>query len=186
MDNVEHFYAPNRENWHKWLDENHDTESAIWLVFDKGKNRTMSWQDIVEEALCYGWIDSRPGKVSDTQSKLYITKRKPKSVWSKINKLSAERLIKEGRMQPAGMASVDVAKRNGSWNALELSDNLIIPSELSLLFNSNKTAKNNFDSFPVGTRKNTLQWIYDAKTEPTRLRRIEQTFEAAKLNTRLR
>ena len=155
-------------------------------MFDKGKHRTMSWQDIVEEALCFGWIDGKAGKVSETQSKIYVSRRKPKSVWSKINKQNIQKLIDEKRMQSAGMKSVETAKLNGSWNALDLSDNLIIPSELSSLFKIDKSAEDNFNNFPVSVRKNTLQWIYDAKTELTKMNRIKQTFEAAITNIRLR
>jgi uncharacterized protein YdeI (YjbR/CyaY-like superfamily) len=186
MDNVSHYYAKDRKSWRKWLEENHANSSAVWLVFDKGKGRTVSWQDIVEEALCFGWIDSRPGKVSETQSKIYVSKRKPKSVWSKINKQNVERLIAEGKMHPAGLAAIQVAKQNGSWNALDLSDNMVYPNELIDIFSTNPDAKANFDNFPAGSRKNTLQWIYDAKTEATKLKRIQQTYEAAKENVRLR
>lgn len=186
MDHVQHYYAKNREEWRSWLDSNHDKESAVWLVFDKGQNRTMSWQDIVEEALCYGWIDSRPGKVSETQSKIYVSKRKPNSVWSKINKSSVERLMKNGLIKPAGLRSIEIAKENGSWNALDLSDNLIYPEKLKSLFEKDHTASNNFESFPEGSRRNTLQWIYSAKTDATRLERIQQTYEAAVENIRLR
>ncbi len=186
MENISHFYAKDRKSWHEWLKNNHDKENAIWLVFDKGKDRTMSWQDIVEEALCYGWIDSRPGKVSETQSKLYVSRRKPKSVWSKINKQNVEKLIKEGRMQLAGLKVIEVAKQNGSWNALDLSDNLVYPTKLVDLFAKDSASKANFEGFPVGTRRNILQWIYDAKTEETKLNRINQTYVAAKENVRLR
>lgn len=146
----------------------------------------MSWQDIVQEALCFGWIDSRPGKVSETQSKIYVSKRKPKSVWSKINKQHVEILTKKGLMQPAGIEAVAIAKSNGSWNALDLSDNLVYPPELETLFEQNDIAKTNFENFPKGSRKNTLQWIYDAQTETTKLKRIKQVLEAAAQNTRLR
>ncbi len=186
MNIVDSFYAPDKESWRTWLEKNHDKESGVWLVFDKGKHRTMSWQDIVEEALCFGWIDGKAGKVSETQSKIYVSRRKPKSVWSKINKQNIKRLIDEKRMQSAGMKSVEIAKLNGSWNALDLSDNLIILSELLSLFKINITAQNNFNNFSASVRKNTLQWIYDAKTELTKMNRIKQTFEAAKSNTLLR
>lgn len=186
MNNVAHFYAPDRKSWRAWLEANHDKENAVWLVFDKGTHRTMSWQDIVEEALCYGWIDSRPGKVSETQSKIYVSKRKAKSVWSKINKQHVERLIKQGLMQPAGMASIEVAKKNGSWNALDLSDNLVYPPGLVALFARDNQAATNFANFPVGSQKNSLQWIYDAKTDTTRNKRIQHVFEAAQKNIRVR
>jgi uncharacterized protein YdeI (YjbR/CyaY-like superfamily) len=186
MDTAPHFYAKNRQAWRAWLEKNHKTETAVWLVFDKGKDRTMSWEDIVQEALCFGWIDSRPGKVSETQSKIYVTKRKPKSVWSKINKQHISNLTSQGLMKPAGLKSVELAKSNGSWNALDLSDNLIYPSQLEEMFETDKDAKNNFESFPMGSRKNSLQWIYEAKTETTKLARIQQVVDAAKNNVRLR
>jgi uncharacterized protein YdeI (YjbR/CyaY-like superfamily) len=186
MDTAQHFYAKDRRAWRAWLDKHHETEVAVWLVYDKDKDRTMSWQDIVEEALCFGWIDSRPGKVSDTQSKIYVSRRKPKSVWSKINKQHVKRLIASGLMRPAGLASIEIAKRNGSWNALDLSDNLVYPAELIVLFDKDEKAKSNFENFAVGARKNTLQWIYDAKTDVTRTKRIMQVYEAAKNNIKLR
>lgn len=186
MDQIPHYYAKDRKSWRQWLEENHEIQNAIWLVFDKGKDRKMSWQDIVQEALCFGWIDSRPGKVSETQSKIYVSKRKPKSVWSKINKQHVEQLIDQGLMSTAGLKSIELAKANGSWDALNLSDNLIYPKELEALFKDDEVAKTNFESFPPGSRKNMLQWIYDAKTESTKQKRIQQTFDAARENVRLR
>ncbi len=186
MDDTQHFYAPNRKSWRRWLLNHHDKEKAVWLVFDKGANRKMTWQDIVEEALCFGWIDSRPRKVSETQSKIYVSKRKAKSVWSKINKENIERLIAKGLITPAGLDSVEIAKANGSWNALDLSDNLIYPKELNQIFETEMIARTNFENFPRGSKRNALQWIYDAKTEVTKLKRIQQIVNAAKENIRLR
>lgn len=186
MDKVAHYYAKDRQSWRHWLDQNHQCETSIWLVFDKGKDRKLSWEDIVQEALCYGWIDSRPGKVSESQSKIYVSKRKPKSVWSKINKQHVDALIAQGLMQPAGLQAIEIAKANGSWVALDMSDNLVYPPELSRLFEDRPNAKDNFESFPVGSRRNTLQWIYDAKTDTTRTKRIQQVVDSANDNVRLR
>ncbi len=186
MDKTPHFYAKDREGWRSWLAKNHQSQDSVWLVFDKGKNRTMSWQDIVQEALCFGWIDSRPGKVSETQSKIYVSKRKPKSVWSKINKQHVEILTKDNLMQPAGIRAIETAKNNGSWNALDLSDNLVYPPELEELFEQSSIAKTNFANFPEGSRKIAFQWIYDAKTETTKMARIRRVFEAALENTKPR
>ena len=174
MQDTPHFYARNRAEWRLWLKDHHVSDSAVWLVYDKGVNRTLSWADIVKEALCYGWIDSRPGKVSETQSKIYISKRRPKSVWSKINKTYVSELINEGLMQPAGRAAIDVAKQNGSWDALNLSDALVYPLELVEEFERFPIAAQNFESFPETSRRNTLQWIYDARTDQTRANRVEQ------------
>lgn len=186
MNDAPHFYASSRKAWRDWLIQNHDQASAVWLVFDKGKDRKMSWEDIVQEALCFGWIDSRPGKVSETQSKIYVSKRKPKSVWSKINKQHTQELIRSGLMTPAGLVAIETAKENGSWDALNASDDLVYPPELVELFSSNPQALTHFENFPVGSRRNSLQWVYDAKTPETKIRRIHQLVEAAQQNQRLR
>ena len=186
MEHVPHFYAKDRAAWREWLEAHHDSESAVWLVYDKGPGRKLHWADIVREALCYGWIDSRPGKVSDTQSKLYITKRKPKSVWSKINKAYVDELIANGLMQPAGQAAVDRAKENGSWDALNMSDDLVYPAGLTAELMKYPIAKATFESFSESSRRNALQWVYDAKTDATRDARITQIIEAAERGFRLR
>lgn len=186
MDLVPHFYAKDRAAWREWLMANHDDETAVWLVYDKGPGRTLSWADIVQESLCFGWIDSRPGKVSDTQSKLYIAKRKPKSVWSKINKAHIEEMTAKGLMRPAGQAAIDRAKQNGSWDALNLSDDLVYPPELIAGFKVSPTAKKQFETFSESSRRNVLQWIYDAKTKTTRDARIGQTIVSAEKGVRLR
>ena len=174
------FYAKDRAAWRQWLEDNHESQDAVWLIYDKGKNRTMSWQDMVQEALCFGWIDSRPGKVSETQSKIYVSRRKPKSVWSQINKRHIEYLQKAGLMRPAGEQAVAVARSNGSWSALEKSDNLELPPELTQLLEQHPKAKAHFFEFSESTKKNILQWIYSAKTDSTRLKRIHTTVEKAK------
>lgn len=182
MDSVEHFYAKDRASWRRWLERNHENKSAVWLVFDKGPQRTMSWGDIVDEALCYGWIDSKPGKVSDTQSKLYVSKRKPKSVWSKINKAKVEELIQNNRMHASGLRAIATAKENGSWDALNNSDNLIVPEEMMQLFELHPIAKKNFASFTDSQRRTILEWIYGAKQDTTRKLRIEKAVARAEQN----
>lgn len=186
MDNAPHFYAKNRTAWRKWLEEYHDTETAVWLVYDKGAARSFTWAELVQEALCFGWIDSRPGKISDTQSKIYVSKRKPKSVWSKVNKAHIEQLITNGQMRPAGLAAIERGKLNGSWDTLNNSDNMIIPPELQTAFDNNRIALAHFKTFSTSSRRNTLQWIYDAKTDETRAKRVTQTVESAEQNIRLR
>ncbi len=186
MEHVPHFYAKDRAEWREWLEAHHVSESAVRLVYDKGPGRKLHWADIVQEALCYGWIDSRPGKVSDTQSKLYITQRKPKSVWSKINKGYIDGLVASGLMQPAGQAAIDRAKENGAWSALNLSDDLVYPAGLITEFEQHPSARVNFESFSESSRRNALQWIYDAKMDTTRDARIAQIIEAAEQGIRLR
>lgn len=177
MRDVDTFYAKDRAEWRNWLIENHESESSIWLVHDKGNARTMKWEDIVQEALCFGWIDSTANKHSDTQSKIYVSKRKPNSVWSKINKAHIDYLIENNLMMPAGLKAVGIAKQNGSWNALDKSDALILPMELIKQFKSNKKAKNYFETLSDSKKKMILYWIYSAKQTETKLRRITKTVQ---------
>ena len=181
MNEVPSFYAKSRDDWRKWLMQNHGKQKAVWLVYDKGAERKLSWQDIVQESLCFGWIDSKPGKVSDTQSKIYISKRKPKSVWSKINKANIDYLIKNNLIMPAGMESVRVAKENGSWDSLNKSDDLIVPNELDTLFSKNIVAQKYFEGLSNSKKRNILSWIYSAKRPETYLNRINATFESCSI-----
>lgn len=146
-------------------------------MYDKGANRTLTYDDIVEVALCFGWIDSRPGKVSDTQSKIYVSKRKPKSAWSKSNKIRIDKLKRENLIQPPGLAAVQTAKANGAWDALNKSDNYIIPHGLAELFKNNTVAAENFAEFSNSSKRIILEWIYSAKQEATKIKRIKQTVE---------
>lgn len=179
MDKVETFYAPSRPAWRAWLTKNHQTKQSVWLVYDKGPDRQLSPADITEEALCFGWIDSVPGKVSDTQAKIYVAKRKPKSAWSKINKERAERMIKEKLMAPAGMKMVETAKQNGMWDHLEKTQNDIPPPELVKALSANPKAKAFYDSMPPSSHRIILEWIYGAKTQETKMKRISETVELA-------
>lgn len=179
MDSAEQYYAKDRETWHRWLDKNHDTHKSIWLVYDKGKNKKLTYDDIVEVALCYGWVDSRPGKVDDTRTKLYISKRNPRSAWSKSNKLRVKKLLEQKLIQPAGLESIKIAKANGAWDTLNNSDKLIIPEEMKELFELHPQAKVNYDNFSPSSKRIILEWIYAAKQEETKMKRIRQTVELA-------
>jgi len=186
MENTPQFYAKDRAAWRQWLMKNHTTETSVWLVYDKAPFRTLTWQDIVQESLCFGWIDGRANKVSNTQSKIYLSKRKPKGVWSKINKAHVDLLIENGLMQPAGLAAIERAKVNGAWDALNNSDNLVYPPGLILHFKKYPSAKIHFDAFSNSSKRLILQWIYDAKTDTTRSNRIAQTVEHAERNEKVR
>ncbi|MBA2556972.1 MAG: YdeI/OmpD-associated family protein [Chloroflexi bacterium] len=172
-------YARDRAAWRRWLEEHHATEDAVWLVFDKGRHRTMSWEDIVQEALCFGWVDSKGGKVSDSQSKLYVSRRKPRSAWSRINKAHVETLTAAGLMTPAGQAAIDEARSNGAWEALDRSDNLEMPAELVEGLDDNPVARRHFEAFPVSSRRIILEWIYSAKRPETRQKRVAETVRLA-------
>ncbi len=174
MDSAPEFYAKDRAAWRQWLAQNHQTEQAVWLVYDKGSERTMSWSDIVQESLCFGWIDSRPRKRDDGKSMIYISRRKPKSVWSKINKTHIQNLNELGLMAPAGLVAVEKAKANGSWDSLNLSDALVIPPELDAFFKAEPALKKHFESFTESNRRNLLARIYGIKQPATRANSINK------------
>jgi len=132
--------------------------------------------------LCFGWIDSLPRKFDGERSKLLFTPRKLKSVWSKPNKLRIEKLLASGLMTETGLAKIEAAKRDGSWNALDASDNLEIPEALTKAFEMNKNAAQNFFAFSDSVRRGILSWIWSAKREETQKARIEKTVSMAEHN----
>ena len=142
--------------------------------------------DAVEEALCFGWIDSIAQKLDDERTMQKFTPRKSNSVWSKINKQRIEKLIEQKLMNAAGLSKIEQAKKNGSWDALTSSDfhagNNSLPDDLEKILHKNKKALENFQAFPQGYRKRFLFWIDSAKTPGTRAARIKQTFLMAVAN----
>lgn len=180
----QHVYIPNRDALRAWLLKNHATHEAVWLVYDKGNRRTMSYDDIVEEVLCFGWVDSLPGKVDEARTKLYISPRKPRSAWSKLNRDRVAKLDAAGLLHDSGRRAIEVAKQNGAWDALIKSDSLELPPQLDLLLEQSPQAKAHFEAFPPSSRRAILEWIYAAKREETRRRRIEETARLAADNIR--
>ncbi len=187
VDKFKDFHPLSRQEWRDWLAENHDKLDGIWFVYFKkpaGKPR-VGYDEAVEEALCFGWIDSLPRKFDEERSKLLFTPRKPKSVWSKLNKERVERLIKNGSMTEIGLRKIEAAKKDDSWNALNASDNLEIGEDLQKAFSENKAAEVNFNAFTVSVKKAILQWLNSAKREETRKARIEKTISMATRNKRV-
>ncbi len=187
IDEFSDFHPLSRQEWRDWLAGNHAKLSGIWFVYFKkqtGKPR-VTYDEAVEEALCFGWIDSLPRKIDDERSKLLFTTRKPKSVWSKLNKTRIEKLIGNGLMTEIGLAKIEVAKRDGSWNALDASDNLEIPKDLSQAFEENRTAAKNFTAFSDAVKRNILFWIGSTKRDATRAARIEKAVAMAERNKRV-
>ncbi len=149
-----------------------------------GKLR-VTYDEAVEEALCFGWIDSLSRMFDEERSKLLFTPRKSKSVWSRLNKERIKRLIDNELMTEIGLAKIEAAKRNGSWNALNASDSLEIPKDLAQAFEENKTAAKNFTAFSDAVKRNILFWIGSAKRDATRASRIEKTVAMAEQNKRV-
>jgi uncharacterized protein YdeI (YjbR/CyaY-like superfamily) len=169
--------AANRQEWRVWLEKNHNKCIGVWLIYYKVKSGkpSIKYSEAVKEALCFGWIDSKV-KSLDAESYMQVfTPRKPKSVWSKLNKQYIEELIEQNLMTEFGIAKIEVAKQNNSWTSLDAIEALIVPEDLQLALELNETAKNYFQLFSNTTKKNILMWIESAKRSETRLARIEQT-----------
>jgi uncharacterized protein YdeI (YjbR/CyaY-like superfamily) len=180
------FHAKTRHQWRKWLERNHQKEKKVWLIIYHKDSDTKSiyYAEAVEEALCFGWIDSAPRKRDAESFFLSFSPRKPKSVWSKLNKERAARLISGGMMTPAGMEKIILAKKTGAWNALDKIDNMIIPDDLQKALSGNKSAMKNFSAFPPSAKKIILMWIDNARKMETRMNRVEETIRLAAKNIR--
>jgi uncharacterized protein YdeI (YjbR/CyaY-like superfamily) len=183
-DNLELVDPANRTEWREWLAKNHTQKESVWVVIAKKGYEGLSRPDSVEEILCFGWIDSVANKMDEKRFKVLMSPRKSKSVWSKINKALVAKLIKQGLMHPAGLAAITLAKKNGSWKALNDVDKVKYPEELNRAFNKSKKAKANFDAFPPSTKKQILYWIQSAKTPETKAKRIKETISKATKNIR--
>ncbi len=184
LDNLERIEVVSRQAWRNWLHENHARCESIWLVTYKKHtgDRYLSYDAVVEEALCFGWIDSLPRKLDADRSMLLVSPRKPKSVWSKLNKERVKQLIESELMMPAGMEKIKAAKADGSWTFLDDVEALLIPEDLAAALAANAVAKQNFEKFSPSAKKGILQWIKMAKRSQTRQQRIEKTVACAALN----
>jgi uncharacterized protein YdeI (YjbR/CyaY-like superfamily) len=173
-------------DWRAWLAENHASAGSVWLVaFRKGAGRAaFTFDEAIEEALCYGWIDSLPRKLDAERSMLLFSPRKPRSLWSALNKRRVERLVAEGRMREPGLAKVAAAKASGAWDALDAVEALAIPADLDAAFAGRPGARDRFTAFPPSTRRGILEWILQARTAETRARRIAETADRAAVGER--
>lgn len=173
-----------RASWRAWLAENHAQSAGAWAVTRKKAavrrgQAHVSAQDLNEECLCFGWIDSKPGKVDDQRTALLCTPRKPGSGWSKLNKERLERLLAQGLVARPGLEAITRAKADGSWTKLDDVDALAVPADLLDALARLPAARTNFDAFPPSARRGILEWIAQARTDATRDRRVRQTAELA-------
>ena len=168
----------------RWLAEHHPQEESVWLVTYKKHtgSRYLPYDAIVEEALCFGWIDSLPRKLDSDRTMLLLSPRRPKSPWSKLNKDRVTKMLDQGLMTPAGQTKIDQAKADGSWTFLDDVEALIIPDDLAAALEANPTAKSYFEAFSPSSKKGILQWIKSAKQAKTREKRIKKTVDLAAEN----
>jgi uncharacterized protein YdeI (YjbR/CyaY-like superfamily) len=176
---------PNRHQWRAWLEEHHTTESEVWLIYYKkhtGK-ASVRYEEAVEEALCFGWIDSKVKRMDDESYMQRYTPRKDDSNWSESNKKRVKKLIKNGRMTQAGLAKIEIAKLNGAWNRLnDIERDLVVPDDLKLALAGNQKAAENFEKFPASSKKQYLWWLKSAKRSETRAKRIQEIIRRAEQN----
>ncbi|WP_194972460.1 YdeI/OmpD-associated family protein [Aquiflexum lacus] len=178
---LETFYPKNREEWREWLQDNHDIKQSIWLIYYKKKANvpTIAYNEAVDEALCFGWIDSKAKPIDDEKFMQFFCPRKERSVWSKINKEKVDRLIKEGLMTKAGFKIIEKAKQNGSWIILDEAEALIIPLDLEDELKKKPNAKDYYLGLSRSDKRNILQWLVLAKRPETRQKRILEIIDLA-------
>ena len=188
LDDAPHVHADDRATWRTWLEANHATEGGAWLVTWRQRSGRvgLDYEVAVEEALCFGWVDSTGGRVDDERGKLYFAPRKARSAWAATNKARVERLIADGRMAPAGLAAIERAKANGSWQVLDGPERLEVPGDLSTALDARPPAAVNFAAFPPSARKMLLAWVALAQRPETRAKRITDVAESAARNERAR
>jgi uncharacterized protein YdeI (YjbR/CyaY-like superfamily) len=176
---MKQIHLSTHHRWRTWLAANHDKEKdGIWLVFHKKHTGrpALDYEDAVEEALCFGWIDSLIKRIDDDKFCRKFTPRKDTSNWSNSNRRRVEKIIKEGRMTKFGLAKIDTAKNSEKWQrAPRPRINLDTPRELSEALARNRQAKDFFDTLAPSHRKHFIGWIVMAKRPETRAKRIQQS-----------
>lgn len=160
--------------WRAWLSRHHADTDGVWLAGWKRSSGkpTLDYGQIVEEALCFGWIDGLTNTLDDGRPAILITPRRRGSAWSRSNKERVDRLVAEGRMTAAGVRAVDRAKADGSWTALDAAEALVEPPELAAGLDANPEARRQWDAFPKSPRKALIYWVTSAKRPETRARRV--------------
>ena len=186
MKEFEEYCPRDKSDWRKWLEKNHQKKEAVWLIFYKKKspNYNLSWSESVDEALCFGWIDSVKKTIDAEKFKQYFSKRKAKSNWSRVNKDKVESLMEQGLMQEQGFKSIEIAKENGSWTLLDEVEALIVPEDLKAAFANFKGSMEFFEGLSKSAKKSLLYWIVSVKRKETRQKRILEIVENARKNRR--
>lgn len=175
---MKQLYVTNRDQWREWLSGHYATESGIWLIFYKKKTSkpTIGYEAAVEEALCFGWIDSIIKRVDAKKYARKFTPRKDNSNWSALNKKRADKMIKQGKMTYFGLAKIQTAKKTGLWDQdCRPKISFEIPPEFAKALAGNKKAKENFDKLATSYRRHYIGWITVAKRAETKKRRIDES-----------
>ena len=181
---IETICPKNRQEWREWLLEHHTDKQSVWLIYYKKKSNvpTITYSDAVDEALCFGWIDSKAKPLDDEKFMQFFSKRKKNSVWSKINKAKIDRLTQEGLMTKVGFETIEAAKQNGTWTTLDEAEALIVPGDLEEELEKRPNAKKYYLGLSRSDKRNILQWLTLAKRPETRQKRIIEIVELADQN----
>ena len=169
------------QHWREWLQAHHAEKQSVWLIYHKKKSSTpsLTWSQAVDEALCFGWIDSRAQPLDDERYRQFFSRRKPGSAWSRINKAKIERLTAAGLMTPAGLASIETAQQNGAWSLLDDVEELRLPADLAQPLAAQPLAASYFESLSRTDKRNILQWLMLAKRPATRQKRLAEIVDSA-------
>ncbi len=183
---IETYYPKSQIDWRNWLEVNHQLKQSVWLVFYKKSTKTpsISWSESVDEALCFGWIDSTKKTIDSERYIQYFSKRKPNSIWSKVNKDKVEYLTSKKLIREAGYKAIETAKENGSWFLLDDVEALILPENLKKEFDKREGALEYYESLSKSAKKILLSWIVLAKRDKTKQKRIIEIAENASRNTK--
>jgi uncharacterized protein YdeI (YjbR/CyaY-like superfamily) len=186
LDDAPDVKSESRAEWREWLARHHDTSTGAWAVYQKkgGTSQSPDYEELVLEALCFGWIDSVARRVDDQWTKLYFCPRKKGGVWAASNKARVERLLAGGLMTPAGQRVIDQAKADGSWSKLDESESLTVPADLTRALRAYPGSRANWSAFPAGVRKQLIFWVTDAKRPETRQKRVDEIARLAQQNIR--
>lgn len=176
MDDKPRVQPAGRAEWRAWLEANHRASGGVWLITWKRRagEPTVGYEEAVEEALCFGWIDGVIRRVDDDRLMEWFAPRRPKSTWARTNKERVARLEAAGLMTEAGRRAVEIARANGSWESLDVIDALVVPDDLAVALAERPEARERFDASSVSVRRSALAWVYQARRPQTRAARVEQ------------
>lgn len=188
MKDLRELYFERDTDWYDWLLQNHNTSTGVYLIFYKLEFNipTMRWEEAVKVALCFGWIDSTVKSLGNGKRRQYFCQRNPKSTWSDLNKKHIKELEAAGLIQDPGYKMIELAKRTGTWSAMDDVENGVIPEDLQKAFDENDRSYENYQNFSKGYRKSYLSWLFSAKREETRQKRISEIIRLCEANIKSR
>ncbi|MDF1596331.1 MAG: YdeI/OmpD-associated family protein [Acidimicrobiia bacterium] len=166
-----------RAGWRSWLASNPDRQEGLWIVYRK-KSSSLDgpvYDDLVEEALCFGWIDSQSRRVDGDRMMQWFSPRRKGGLWSALNKDRIKRLVRDGLMTEVGQATIDEARADGSWSQTDQVDALIVPADLQAALDAAPAARAAYQALYASAKKQYLWWIHTAKRPAARANRIEET-----------